>query len=333
MVTLGEGWTPLLDLPRLADVFGVDKLWLKDDSLLPTGTFKARGAAVGVSCAVERNVRGVALPTNGNAGAAWAAYAARAGISVRVVMPGDAPAITRAECTIVGADLSIVDGDISDAAAIVRGFREADWYDVATLNEPYRLEGKKTMTLELVEQLGWRVPDVVVYPTGGGIGLIALYKALSELIELELIENRLPRVVAVQAAGCAPIVRAFEAGTTVAEPWENARTVAFGITVPKPLGDFMILEALRATRGCATAVSDAELLRAQEMCGHEEGVFVCPEGAAAIAAVHQLRARGWIMPSEEVIVVNTGTGLKYPHTVVANARTVERRPTPAGFDR
>ena len=316
-VSLGEGMTPLLRLPRLGAALGVPRLLMKDEGLIPTGTFKGRGAAVGVSRAAELGVTGVAMPTNGNAGAAWASYAARAGLRSLIVMPADAPAITRAECLAAGAELYLVDGLISDAGRLVqRALGDRPGYqDVSTLKEPYRLEGKKTMGLEIAEQLGWRFPGVVVYPTGGGVGIIGIYKAMVELRELGWVTGDLPRVVAVQAAGCAPIVRAFERGASESEPWPDARTVAFGITVPKALGDFLVLRAVYATGGTAVAVEDDALLADQRLTARLEGTFICPEGAACVSAIRQLRDSGWLSERDEVVILNTGTGLKYPETV------------------
>ncbi|MGA8679644.1 MAG: threonine synthase [Acidimicrobiales bacterium] len=316
VVTLGEGMTPLLPVRRLGHELGLRNLLMKDEGLVPTGSFKARGAAVGVSRAVELGVRELAMPTNGNAGAAWALYAARAGIRSRIVMPVDAPAITRAECVAAGAELSLVRGHIGDAGRIVAAIVGEGCYDASTLKEPYRIEGKKTMGYEIVEQLGWTMPDVVVYPTGGGVGLIGVHKALLELREMGLIEGPLPRLVVVQASGCAPIVRAFDAGEAESTPWEEPHTAAFGINVPKALGDFLVLDALRTTSGTAVAVDDEELLSDQRLCGRLEGLFVCPEGAACISALRRLRASGWLGEDEQIVVLNTGTGLKYPETIV-----------------
>jgi threonine synthase len=317
VVSLGEGMTPLLAMPRLGRVLGVPRLLMKDEGLIPTGTFKARGAAVGVSRAAELGVTGVAMPTNGNAGAAWAVYAARGGLHSLIVMPASAPAITRAECAAAGAELYLIDGLIGDAgrliAAAVPG--RPGFQDVSTLKEPYRLEGKKTMGLEIAEQLGWRLPDVIVYPTGGGVGIIGIYKALLEMRELGWVRGDLPRLVAVQASGCAPIVTAFAGGARQSEPWPDARTIAFGITVPKALGDFLVLDALYATSGTAVAVDDDELLADQREVARLEGCFICPEGAACFSAVRRLRESGWLSDSDEVVVLNTGTGLKYPDTV------------------
>lgn len=326
VVSLGEGMTPLVPLPRLGESMGLPGLLMKDEGLIPTGTFKARGAAVGVSRAAELGVRKIAMPTNGNAGAAWATYAARAGLGSLIVMPQDAPSITRAECAVAGAELFLVRGFIGDAGQMVGQAVAAAggrYFDASTLKEPYRLEGKKTMGLELAEQLGWRCPDVILYPTGGGVGLIGIHKALKELQELGWIGAALPRLVAVQASGCAPIVRAFNEGSRSAEAWPNPHTVAFGITVAKALGDFLILDALYDTRGTAIAVDDADLLAEQSQCARTEGVFMCPEGAATLAAARQLRRNGWLRESEQVVVLNTGTGLIYPETVTVTATTLD----------
>jgi threonine synthase len=317
VVSLGEGMTPLLARPALGRELGVPGLLMKDEGLIPTGTFKARGAAVGVSRAAELGVSAIAMPTNGNAGAAWSAYAARAGLRSLIVMPVAAPAITRAECAAVGAELYLVDGLIGEAGRLVAAAleRRPGYQDVSTLREPYRIEGKKTMGLEIAEQLGWRLPGVIVYPTGGGVGIIGIYQALRELLELGWVSGDLPRLVAVQSTGCAPIVRAFQAGAATSEPWPDASTVAFGITVPKALGDFLILEALYATAGTAVAVTDEALLADQRLVARLEGSFICPEGAACITAVRQLRESGWLSGSDEVVVLNTGSGLIYPGTV------------------
>ena len=319
IVSLGEGLTPLVRAPRLGRRFGFENLFIKDEGIIPTGTFKARGAAVGVSCAREVGVDTLAMPTNGNAGGAWAAYCAAAGIRCVIVMPQDAPAINTKEIAVTGADLFLVDGLISDAGKIVgRAVARHGWFDASTLKEPYRIEGKKTMGLEIAEQMGWRVPDVILYPTGGGVGIIGIYKALRELQALGWIGAKMPRLVAVQASGCAPIVKAYEARETASEFWEGAATCAFGITVPKALGDFLVLEAVYATHGCAVAVTDAAILEAQGQIAAAEGNFVCPEGAATLAAARKLLSQGWIQPEEEVVLLNTGTGLKYPQTVEAH---------------
>ncbi|WNV83259.1 threonine synthase [Umezawaea sp. Da 62-37] len=326
VVTLGEGMTPLLPLPRLGEALGVPGLLMKDEGLVPTGSFKARGAAVGVSRAAELGATGIAMPTNGNAGAAWALYAARAGLRSVIAMPVDAPEITRAECAVSGADLYLVRGLIGDAGKMIAELvstSDGGLFDTSTLKEPYRIEGKKTMGYEIAEQLGWRCPDVILYPTGGGVGLIGIHKALREMVELGWITGKMPRLVAVQATGCAPIVKAFEAGERTAEPWPDATTIAFGINVPKALGDFLILDALYDTGGTAIAVDDEALLAAQELCARLEGAFVCPEGAAAFAAVRLLRKEGWLGEGEEVVVLNTGAGIKYPDTVGVKVPTLD----------
>jgi threonine synthase len=314
VVTLGEGMTPILPLRSYGARIGVPKLLVKDEGLLPTGSFKARGAAVGVSRAHELGIERITMPTNGNAGAAWATYAARAGMASLVVLPAGAPPITRMECALAGARLYIVDGLIGDAGRLAAQAVADGWFNTSTLKEPYRIEGKKTMGMEIVEQLGWRMPDVIVYPTGGGVGLIGIRKALDELVALGWLTGRLPRLVAVQSSGCAPIVRAFEEGAETATPWENAETVAFGINVASALGDFLILSAIRDTDGTAIAVTDEAILAEQSTCAATEGVLMCPEGAATLAAVAQLRESGWLTGTEEVVVLNTGTNLKYPHT-------------------
>ncbi len=317
VVTLGEPITPLLPLPALGADLGVPRLLLKDEAALPTGTFKARGAAVGVSRAAELGVTAIGMPTNGNAGSAWSAYAARAGLRSLVVMPVGAPEITRAECLLAGAEVYLVDGLISDAGRIARSAVESrGWFEAATLREPYRVEGKKTMALEIVEQLGWRLPDVIVYPTGGGVGLIGIAKALAELRAIGWIDGPAPRLVAVQSSGCAPIVRAFDAGADTAAAWSGGYTVAFGLTVPSTLGDRLILDGLRESGGTALAVDDEVLLAEQAGCLRAEGVLVCPEGAAALAAVRALRGTGWLRGDEEVVVLNTGSGLKYQNTLL-----------------
>jgi threonine synthase len=318
-VKLGEVATPLLKMDRHGAQMGLQELWIKDESATPTSTFKARGAAVGVSRARELGWSRIAMPTNGNAGAAWAAYAARAGIEALIVMPEDAPRITRAECLTAGAQVQLVDGVISDAGAMVAdAVARGDWIDVATLKEPYRIEGKKTMGLEIVEQFGWTLPDVVVYPTGGGVGLIGIYKAINELLALGWVEGQMPRFVAVQAAGCAPVVSAFEQGNAESEFWSDSETVAFGINVPKPLGDFIVLDILYKTGGIAVEVSDDELLGELQSLGRSEGLFVCPEGAAAVAATRHLAKDGWIASTDRVVVLNTGAGIKYPECVDAD---------------
>jgi threonine synthase len=321
-VSLGEAATALLQVPRLAERMGVPGLLVKDEGTLPTGTFKARGAAVGVSRAVELGVRTLALPTAGNAGAAWAAYGARAGLEVVVVMPETTPSVIRREAAACGADVYLVPGSITDAAAVVRdGCRRHGWYDASTLQEPYRIEGKKTMGFELVDQLGWRLPDVIVYPTGGGVGLIGMWKGFQELRALGWLpaSSPLPRFVAAQSAGCAPVVRAFASNAERTRAWEEPVTFAAGLRVPKPLGDFLILRALRESAGTAVAVPDETIAATMELAGATEGMVVCPEGAAALAAAEWLRRDGWITDDQTVAVFNTGTGLLYEDSLPGRA--------------
>jgi threonine synthase len=315
-VSLGETLTPLFGAPRLADELGIPRLQIKDEGHLPTGTFKARGAAVGVTRALELGVRALALPTAGNAGAAWAAYGARAGLRVVVVMPETTPDVIVRETAAYGAEVYLVAGSIADAGTVVRRACAAyGWYDASTLREPYRVEGKKTMGFELVEQLGWSVPDVIVYPTGGGVGLIGMWKAFAELRAIGWLGEKRSRFVAVQAEGCAPIVKAFSDGRDESEPWPDPHTFAAGIRVPKALGDFIVLRALRESSGTALAISDDDIARAMGTAGEAEGLLLCPEGAAALAAAGRLRREGWIRPSEEVVVFNTGTGLLYAESL------------------
>lgn len=316
VVSMGEGMTPLIPMPKLGFHMGLPNLYMKDEGIIPTGTFKARGAACGISKAKELGITTIAMPSNGNAASAWSLYAARADIEMIVIMPENAPKITRNEVSISGNTLYLVDGLISDAGKIVgQAIRDFGWFDASTLKEPYRIEGKKTMGLEILEQMNWKIPDVILYPTGGGVGLIGIYKALKELQSLGWIGDELPRLVAVQAEGCAPIVQAWKEGRAESVFWENSETAAFGINVPKALGDFLVLEALYETNGTAIAVSDEALLQEQKNVAQLEGAFICPEGAAAFVGARELRKKGWIQDNETVIVLNTGSGIKYPDTV------------------
>jgi threonine synthase len=344
VVTLGEGTTPLMEAPTLGQQIGLHRLLIKDEGLLPTGSFKARGAAVGVTRARELGVTVVALPTAGNAGAAWAAYGARAGIGVVVVMPEETPEVIRRETAAYGARVYLVEGSIADAARRVReAVGEYGWYDASTLREPYRVEGKKTMGFELAEQLGWALPDVIVYPTGGGVGLIGMWKAFQELRAIGWIGEGSPRFVAVQAAGCAPIVKAFEEGKDESEPWGDPQTIASGLRVPKAAGDFLVLRALRESNGVAVRVNDDEIRDTMRLVASDEGVLVCPEGAAAVAAAFRLRQRGWLDEHEDVVVFNTGSGLKYAEVLPGETerlagdakvpRTVPTREEPFDFER
>jgi threonine synthase len=312
-VSLGEGFTPLLRARRLGEELGLAHLFIKDESLNPTGSFKARGLAMAISRARELGVQEVVIPSAGNAAGAMSAYAARAGLGAHVFMPSDVPTPFRLECQMLGAEVTLVDGLITDCGREARRAAEAHgWFDVSTLKEPYRLEGKKTMGYELWEQLGGELPDVIIYPTGGGTGLIGMWKAFGEMAELGWIDGHRPRMVVVQATGCAPIPRAFEAGEEFAAPWEGAHTLAAGLRVPSAVGDFLILRAVRESSGTAVAVSDAALAAAQRRLSCLEGTFACPEGGATLAALEALLCRGWVSPDERVVLFNTGTGLKYP---------------------
>lgn len=317
IVTLGENNTPLLETPRLGAALGITRLAVKDEGLLPTATFKARGAAVGVTRAKELGVDTIALPTAGNAGAAWAAYGARAGIRVVVVMPETTPEVIQRETVAYGADVRLVPGSIADAGAVVkRECAERGWYDASTLKEPYRIEGKKTMGFEVAEQSDWSLPDVIVYPTGGGVGLIGMWKAFAELREIGwLAPSARTRFVSVQATGCAPIVRAFEDGSEDSTPWPDPKTFAAGIRVPKALGDFIVLRALRESGGTAVAIEEDDIATHMRLAGEREGMLVCPEGGAALAAAARLARDGWIKAGERVVVFNTGSGLKYAESL------------------
>jgi threonine synthase len=312
IVTLGEGMTPIIRTRRLGARLGAQDLWIKDEGLNPTGSFKARGLSCAVSMGVELGVRMMAIPSAGNAASALAAYAAAAGIEAHIFMPRDVPQANYIECQAFGAVVTLVDGLISDCAKLVAaGAERHGWYDVSTLKEPYRIEGKKTMGYEVAEQLDWQLPDAIFYPTGGGVGMIGMWKAFDEMEALGWIGAKRPKMIAVQVEGCQPVVRAFDRGEVRSQFWENASTVAAGLRVPKPLGDFLILEAVSASGGTAVAVSDAELLDAGIQLAREEGFFVAPEGAACVAALEKLLASGFLKPAERIVIYNTGSGLKY----------------------
>ena len=312
-VTLGEGMTPLLKCDRLGARLGLTNLWIKDESQLPTGSFKARGLAMAVSKAKELGVERLAIPTAGNAGGALAAYAARAGLEAWIFMPKDTPAVNQAEALNHGARAFLVDGLITDCGAIVReGMDAMGWFDVSTLKEPYRIEGKKTMGLELAEQLGWKLPDVILYPTGGGTGLIGMWKAFAELESLGWLDDpKKPRMISSQAEGCAPIVAAFDAGERFAAPISNAATVASGIRVPAAIGDFMILDAVRESGGQARAVSEDRLLAMARLGAELEGISICPETGSCLAVLEDMVADGSVDPDEQIVVFNTGAAQKY----------------------
>jgi threonine synthase len=313
IVSLGETLTPLVPCPALGRALGLERLWIKDESRLPTGSFKARGLAMAVSRAKELGVQRLAIPTAGNAGGALAAYAARAGLEAWVFMPVDSPAANRGEAALFGAHAFLVEGLITDCAALVRqGAAVMGWFDCSTLKEPYRIEGKKTMGLELAEELGWRLPRAILYPTGGGTGLIGMWKAFNELETLGWLEDATrPRLYAIQSDGCAPIVDAFARGARHAEEFPNARTVASGLCVPRAVGDFMILDALRASGGAARAAREASILPWMWRAAALEGLSLCPESAACLAALEELVREGSIAPDEEVVVFNTGAAQKY----------------------
>jgi len=313
IVSLGEAATPLIPLPRLSTHLGGGEILVKDEGRLPTGSFKARGLVMAVSMAKAFGLKHLAMPTNGNAGAALAAYASRAGIRATIFCPEDTPEVNVSEIALQGATVYRVNGLIDDCGRIVGGGKEAaGWFDVSTLKEPYRIEGKKTMGLELVEQLGWDVPDVIFYPTGGGTGLIGMWKAFAELEAIGLLGAKRPRMVAVQAAGCAPMVKAFEDGVEHAPRWENAATIAAGIRVPQAVGDFLILRAVRESGGFAIAVTDDAIRAAVDEVAREEGLLLCPEGGATYAAYRQALADGRVRRDERVMLFNCATGLKYP---------------------
>jgi threonine synthase len=313
IVSLGEAMTPLVELGKLANKLGGGELLVKDEGRLPTGSFKARGLVMAVSMAKALGIRHMAMPTNGNAGAALAAYASRAGIKTTVFCPEDTPEVNVSEIELQGATVYRVNGLIDDCGKIVgEGKAKVGWFDTSTLKEPYRIEGKKTMGLELAEQLGWEVPDVILYPTGGGTGLIGMWKAFAELEAIGFIGAKRPRMVAVQAAGCAPMVRAYEAGVEHAPRWEDAHTIAAGIRVPQAVGDFLILRAVRESGGFAIAVSDEAISAGLDEIARQEGFLLCPEGAATYAAYKQALADGRIRRDERAVLFNCATGLKYP---------------------
>jgi threonine synthase len=312
-ITLEEGSTPLRSCPRLAASLDLQQLWVKDESTNPTGSFKARGLSAAVTAAAARGATKLAIPTAGNAGGALAAYAAAAGLESYVFMPADTPQAFQLEVISCGGHLELVDGLISDCGRIVgERKQEEGWFDVSTLKEPYRVEGKKTMGYEMAEQFGWRLPDVVIYPTGGGTGLIGMWKAFEEMEKLGWLEpGQRPRMVSVQASGCAPVVRAFEAGEETATPWEDAQTCASGLRVPGAVGDFLMLRALRESQGTAVAVEDEELVADSHELARLTGIFPAPEGGATLTALRRLRDSGWVADDDRVVLFNTGSGYKY----------------------
>ena len=309
-VTLGEGWTPMLRSRRNENV------WLKEEGANPTGTFKARGLALAVTMARQYGLKKLAAPSAGNAGGALAAYAAAAGIEAHIFMPRDVPMANQVECMAYGAHLTLVDGLISDCGRIVAERKEPEgWFDVSTLKEPFRVEGKKTMGYELVEQLGWEYPDAVFYPTGGGVGMIGMWKAFEEMEQLGWVTGKRPKMIAIQAAGCAPVARAFDQGEAVSQMWQNAHTFASGLRVPKPYGDAIILEILRESGGMAVALSDEEIFASLKDWAAHEGLLLSPEGAAATAAYDHLIGTGFLSEMDRVVVFNTGSGNKYTDVI------------------
>jgi len=313
IVSLGESETPLVSLPRLSEQLGTAEILVKEEGRLPTGSFKARGLAMAVSMAKELGLKRLAMPTNGNAGAALAAYGTRAGMETYVFCPDDTPEVNVREIALQGAKVWRVNGLINDCGKVVGAGKEPmGWFDVSTLKEPYRIEGKKTMGLELADQLGWELPDVIFYPTGGGTGLIGMWKAFQELTSIGWLTGRLPRMVAVQSTGCAPIVRAYDEGTEHAELWEDAYTIASGIRVPGAVGDFMILQAVRDSNGFAIAVTDEDIAAAHERVPMTDGLLLCPEGAATFAGYVRALEEGLVSPEERAVLFNCGSGLKYP---------------------
>jgi threonine synthase len=325
IVSLGEGFTPLIHARRLGEKLGAPNLYWKDESFNPTGSFKARGLAVAVSMARELGVETIALPSAGNAGGALAAYAARAGLKAAVFMPEDTPLANRLECVLLGAEVALAPGTIMDCARAMRErVAREGWFDCSTLREPYRVEGKKTMAYEVYEQLHWRLPDVMVYPTGGGTGLVGMWKAFDEMREMGWIDQRRPRLFAVQATGCAPIVRAFARQAERAEEWPNPKTVASGLCVPAAIGDFLMLRALRESRGGAIAVEDHAMLEGVRELAETEGIITSPEGGAALAALQRLLADGFISGLETIVVFLTASGYKYVESLEAVSKTSRR---------
>ncbi|HKV46087.1 MAG TPA: threonine synthase [bacterium] len=330
VMTLGEGMTPLLPLRRVGKRLGLNHVFVKEEGLNPTGSFKARGLSAAVSKAKELGVRVASMPSAGNAGSAAAAYCARAGIDLYLVMPVDVPHVNQVECDVCGAHTFLIRGLINDAGRSLRGgVQEQGWFDLSTLKEPYRVEGKKTMGYELAEQFGWSLPDVVIYPTGGGTGIVGMWKAFDEMQTLGWIGAQRPRMVIVQAAGCAPMVRAHREGREHAEPWKDAHTVAAGLRVPEAIGDYLILQAVRDSGGTSYAVTDEQILADMQELARAEGVFACPEGAATYAALKALVRDELIGPDERVVLFNTGAGMKYVDLVHPDLPTFEPAHPPA----
>lgn len=332
IVSLGEGMTPLLPLLAASRRLGLRRVFIKDEGLNPTGTFKARGLSVAVSKARELGIHAAAMPSAGNAASAAAAYCARARLDLYLVMPEDAPQANKAECAVYGAHTYLIRGLINDAGRVIRqGTQVRRWLDMSTLREPYRVEGKKTLGYELAEQFGWSLPDVIIYPTGGGTGIVGMWKAFDEMEQLGWIGTHRPRMIIVQAAGCAPMVRAFRDGRDRAEPWQDAHTIAAGLRVPEAIGDYLILQAVRESGGAAYAVTDEEILADMYELAREEGFFACPEGAATYGALKALVRDGVIAPDERVVLFNTGAGLKYVDLIHTDLPVFEPSHPPASL--
>jgi threonine synthase len=324
IISFNEGFTPIIHLKVLAENFQHHNIFLKDEGRLPGASFKARGASVGVSKAVELGVKAIAIPTAGNAGGAWAAYGARAGIEVHVVMPIDAPEITKYECLVMGAQVYLVDGLISKAGEIVsQACEKFGWFSIATFNEPYRLEGKKTLGLEIAEQFEWTFPDVILYPCGGGVGLVGIWKAFKELKEIGWVNGNGPRMVAVQSDECAPVVKAFLENKKTCEFWPNANSIADGLRVPKPLADTLILNTIKESNGCAVAVKEKDIPSALLKLAQLEGLMICPEAAATVLAANTLLGSGWIKQNEKILIINTASGLKYSNIIKKQAKVLK----------
>jgi len=312
IVSLGEGMTPLVRTKRLGARLGADDLWVKDEGVNPTGSFKARGLSCAISMCAELGIKKVAIPSAGNAAGAMSAYAAAAGMEAYIFMPRDVPQSNYIECCATGAHVTLVNGLISDCGKMVAERKDAEgWFDISTLKEPYRIEGKKTMGYEVAEQFRWELPDAIFYPCGGGVGMIGMWKAFDEMEKLGWIGKKRPKMIAVQAEGCAPIVRAFEQGKTHSDFFENAETVASGLRVPKAIGDFLVLNAVRESDGTAVAVNDDEMIQAGIELASDEGTFAAPEGGACVAALKKLLANGFLKRGERIVIYNTGSGLKY----------------------
>ena len=323
IISLGEGYTPLLRSEHLGDYLGMKDLWIKDEGVNPTGSFKARGLATAVSRAHELGIKAITMPSAGNAAGAMAAYASKAGIDANVFMPKDVPLANRIECEAYGANVTLIDGLITDCGnASAKAAEKYDFFDISTMKEPYRVEGKKTMAYEIIEQMNWLVPDVIIYPTGGGTGIVGIWKAIYEMQELGLIKNKKPILISVQAAGCAPIFEAFSSGEKYAKEFKNPKTIASGMRVPAAIGDFLVLEAIRESGGCVTTVSDESMIDSVRFIAQMEGIFAAPEGASTFSALKKLLDTGFITKDMSVVLMNTGSGLKYLDVMKSLSNTV-----------